>query len=116
MNIFELSKQSGDSKLLSYVYAGGILKIDLELDDSEINVQLLIESDLVYFNHSLLEHPDDIKRACFIKFVESKGLLGTNNGYFIPSSDFSKVMKECGRFYNILYGSKEGFGYPFLCF
>jgi len=106
MELTELIKRSGDSKLDGYKYSDGVLAVKLIYGELEHQIQILIKTDSLIFDHQNLQRDDKVFRTCRIETIELKGKLSIENGFYVPSSNFSKFMQEVRSGFSLAYGRK----------
>ena len=100
MDIFELAKKSGDSELISYSYADGVLTVHMEIEELDQEYKISIPTDGVVCNQEKIA-------VCYISLVELEKVLKTDSsGVFIPDPTFGKMMAEIRQGLGLAYGKK----------
>jgi hypothetical protein len=102
MRINELVTRSGDSKLISYHFSNGVLEVSLEIDDIDDLIVIKIPTNFVHGEK--FQEQDKIFATCRIDLIELGKILDSTNGYYIPNSDFGKMMKETRGGASLAYG------------
>ncbi len=96
---------SGDSILENYHYSDGILVIDLDLTEHDKKVRVSIKTDNLSFNnYYYVEKKESLYRTCRIEFQELLNILSIENGIYVPSKDFGRLMGETRLKVNLAYG------------
>lgn len=104
MTLEEIIARSGDSKLLGYTFASGLLEIQLEHDELDQILTLRIPTDFVY--GGTLSKDDDIFLNCRIELIRLADVLTVENGFYVPKSDFGGFMWEVKNGVSLAYGRK----------
>ncbi len=100
-------ENSGDSNLENYDYSGGILTIALELGEISKKVIIRIRTEIMSFQNYYLDKPEDyFLRTCRIEIQELSSILSIENGIYVPSKDFGKIMNETRLSLNLSYGKR----------
>lgn len=102
-----LIENSGDSILENYNYSKGALTISLKLDELNEKISLKIKTDELSFNNYFLDKTEDLYKTCRVEILELSNILSMENGIYIPSSDFGKLMNEKKLDYHLAYGEKQ---------
>lgn len=103
ISIKDLAAKSGDSILDFYEFRNGALRIDLKVDELDIDLRIHILTHVV----RAIEIPSGFRATCRIELTELENNLGTQNGFYIPSSDFGKMMNEAKLGLSYAYGEKS---------
>lgn len=107
INLEYLINNSGDSILTGYSYSDGILKIILDATEIDKNLMLIIKSEDLSFDNFYLDKIDDLYRTCRIEIQELSTVLSMENGIYIPSTSFGRIMQESRLNYNLAYGRQK---------
>src|SRR5687768_15017596 len=94
VNLKDIIENSGDSIIEEYVYAHGVLSIDLYRDDLNKKIKIFIRTDHVTFNNYYLAKREKLFRTCRIEIEDLRKVLSTNNGIYVPPAIFGKLMNE----------------------
>lgn len=98
----KLIAQTGDSTLRSYSFNNGLLVVSLELYDGR-DVRINIPTTVVRGEQISTERI----RYTFLKLDELEGMLKINkDGFYVPSSDFGRMMKEVRSGVSLAYGQR----------
>ena len=97
---------SGDSILREYSYSKGILSVTLNLTEFDKYVKFSIKTDYLAFDNFYIEKNEYLYRVCRIEIQELLEVISVENGFYVPSNTFSKLMKEAKLNYNLAYGKK----------
>lgn len=106
LNIEYIIENSGDCLVSEYEYAAGTLAISLELSDIDISVLIKIRTDNIAVKNYYLNKVEPLYKTCRIEIEELILRLGVENGIYIPSADFGKLMNERRSNYHLAYGEK----------
>ncbi|MGJ1446713.1 hypothetical protein ACR79S_12380 [Sphingobacterium spiritivorum] len=98
---------SSDCILEKYSYSKGILIIKLNLTEIEKKVKIGIKTNSLSFSDYYLNKEEDLYRTCRIEFQELLTILSSENGIYVPSKDFGKLMSETRLRLNLAYGKKS---------
>ena len=107
INLDDLINNSGDSIVTEYSYSAGILKIILNVTEVGKSLMLIIKSGDLSFDSFCLDNKEDIYRTCRIEIQELSKVLSVENGIYIPSTSFGRIMQESKSNYNLAYGRKK---------
>lgn len=103
----EIINNSGDSILEKYSYSEGTLTIDLDLTELDKKVKIRIRTDSLSFNDYYLNKKGDLYRTCRVELQELVNTLSLENGIYVPSKDFGRLMSETKLRLNLAYGKKS---------
>jgi len=98
-------KDSGDSEFLSLSFDGRNARIKLRFSSTDDIVELIVATNRVATRMSKTD--ERASRTCYVEVRRVHGNLGTENGRYVPSQDFAKMMKEERECFNFAYGHKE---------
>ena len=105
IKINELISYSGDSEFIDYNFKNGKLILSIDFKDLNRIVNIVIRTDKMAIN---IPKTDDIVfRTCFVELKHVSDFLNTENGIFVPSSSFGKMMQEVKLNLNLAYGLKK---------
>lgn len=107
VNLDDLINNSGDSIVTEYLYSDGILKIILNVTEVDKNLMLIIKSGDLSFDSFCLDNKEDIYRTCRIEIQELSKVLSVENGIYIPSTSFGRMMRDSKLNYNLAYGRQK---------
>jgi len=100
-------KNSGDSSLESYKYSEGVLILIINLNDIDNRILIKIKTDSMSFNNSFLYNEKELYRTCRIEIQELSNALQIENGIYVPSKLFGKLMNEKRLNFHLAYGEKN---------
>lgn len=106
LSLDDIIKNSGDSSLESYKYSEGVLILIINLNDIENKILFKIKTDSMSFNNSFLYKEEELYRTCRIEIQELSNALQIENGIYIPSKLFGKLMNEKRLNFHLAYGEK----------
>jgi hypothetical protein len=104
MNIQDLADKSSDSHLKLYSFRDGVLEIHLDTDYFDSEVIISIPTDVV--SGTEISNKDKVLRNCRIELTKLEKNLNSEQGYYVPSSDFGNLMKEVRTGISLAYGKK----------
>jgi len=105
MDILSLSKISGDSELLSFVYRDNLLTIHLHCDELDQEYKININTNNVITD--LPSHRSkNLYSNCRIEIEKLPDVLDTNNNYYVPPQDFGQLMNVSKKHLNYAFGKK----------
>ena len=106
LTLNQIISTSGDSILLSYKYENQVLEFTLHHFDLDRKILFKVEtSELRVLLHENYPY-DTTSKTCYIELFEPAKILQVANHYYIPSTDFGSMMKECRLGLNLVYGKK----------
>ena len=100
ISIDELISKSGDSELVKYTYSNG-----RELDELDKLGVLGIFTNTMSSDCTSKESISS--RTCYMALVEVNNILNIKNGYYVPPTQFSTLMKHEREGINLAYGKKS---------
>ncbi len=103
MTIDELVLRSGDSDLLELKYDcnKNLLEFTLDVDDLDQDISFEVVTKEVRFGNLNIRN-----KNCHLRLISLLEELSTNNGIYIPSTDFGEFMNETRKGYNLAYGKR----------
>ena len=106
----ELIAKSSESRLLAYEFAGGFLRLELDLDVPDADVLITIVTTSVI---AKLDLPGLTGRVCHLFLEPLDGLLAVENGRYMPPTGFVEMMKLSRKHAHLAFGAKAT---PTACF
>lgn len=104
----KIINSSGDSLLEKYSYSEGVLIVYLDLPELDKKVRVRIRTDSLSFNNYYFDEKKEyLYRTCRIEFQELSNILSLENGIYVPSKEFGKLMNETRLRLNLAYGKKS---------
>ncbi|MGC4129626.1 MAG: hypothetical protein QM564_08730 [Bergeyella sp.] len=106
INLEYLIKNSGDSILENYSYSKGILALILNIEELNKKLKIKIKTEYLSFNNFYIGKNEELYRTCRIELEDLTKVLSVENGIYLPSINFGKMMNESKSHYNLAYGKK----------
>lgn len=99
----EIIGKSGDSELLDLKYdcAKNLLEFTLDMDELNTKMSFQVVTKEIRFG----KVDSDIK-VCRLELISLTDELTINNGIYVPSTDFPKLMQEIKKGFNLVYGKR----------
>lgn len=107
MELEYIIRNNGELNLENYIYSGGTLEIDLDLTELDKKITIKIKTNNLSFNNYYIDKKEELYKTCRIEIKELVNNLSIENGIYIPSSNFGKLMNETRSNYNLAYGKKS---------
>jgi hypothetical protein len=101
MDLDKFIEESAESFLYNYEYSDGLLSLYVETEQVE-KFSLDINTSLISFN--VPKENSRAQRTFYIELIDLSEVLPSNNGVYIPSFDFPKLMAEKRQNLNLAYG------------
>lgn len=101
----EIIGKSGDSELLDLKYdcAKNLLEFTLDMDMDEFNTKMSFQ---VVTREIRFGKVDADIKVCRLELISLTDELTINNGIYVPSNDFPKLMQETKKGFNLVYGKR----------
>lgn len=99
----EIIGKSGDSELLELKYncAKNLLEFTLDMDELNAKMSFQVVTREIRFGKVDL----DIK-VCRLELISLADELSVNNGIYVPSTEFPKLMQETKKGFNLVFGKR----------
>jgi hypothetical protein len=105
MRFEDLVARSGDSQLINYNFSKEILTIHLEIEELDGSYLISILTEIV--RGEQLTFNNDVLRTCRLELIELSKVLSVKNNFYIPNSNFGKIMQEVRNGLFLAYGRKN---------
>lgn len=105
ISLEELLYISNESVLKDYHYSDGRIRLRIEIDELDSDIILSANTNCLALN--IPEQNNLASRTCHLELVYLSEILDTENGIFVPKSNFGDFMQQNRQHLNLAFGLKQ---------